>query len=159
MGSSLGPKEWEIEPVMADLLGGALLERIFVTDWSVVETLVAETFADGRVSLGPGVAPVAAGAVAGTASFVGNWSEAEYAISESEASGVSKASVGGFGDAIRFVLAAGALTSRFLRAGIFDAGVLETVTAATVFGSAFPGAGIREGARVTGALRGAKDGL
>src|ERR1700681_3007523 len=95
----------------------------------------------------------------GPRSFVGNWSEAEYTISESEASGVSKASVGGFGDTIKFGLAAGTLASRFLLAGIFDAGVSKTVTAATVFGSAFLGAGMREGARVTGALLGAKDGL
>ena len=32
---------------MADLLGEASLERVFVADWLVVESLVAEKFAKG----------------------------------------------------------------------------------------------------------------
>src|SRR6202040_2151276 len=97
-------------------------------------------------------------AVAGIASFAGDGWESESATSESEASGASMTSEGCFEDALKFGLAADALASRPLLTGIFDGEALEAAGAATVFGLAFLGAGMPEGASVTGALSAIKDG-
>jgi len=143
----LGRVAFEIEPVIADLRAEASLERIFAA-----ESLMAETFADGRISTGS----EAAGA--GIASFVGYESKSESATSESEAFGVSVALLECSGGAFKLGLTAGGLGSRFLLTEIFD-GAASGAVAAAVLGPGFLGGGALGGATGPGTLSCTRDGL